>query len=50
MENNSCLACDRSSTTFDIRHYITLDGVYQLPFGTGRRFLHGGVSIDQGNQ
>ena len=44
VENASCRACDRSSTSYDIRHNITLDGVYQLPFGTGRRFLHSGVA------
>lgn len=44
VENSSCRACDRSSTSFDIRHNITMNGVYQLPFGTGRRFLHGGVA------
>lgn len=39
------LVCDaihprecRSSSDFDIRHYITSDATYQLPFGRGRMF------------
>jgi len=38
-QNQSCRACDRSDTPFDIRHTITLNSVYLLPFGPGRRFL-----------
>jgi hypothetical protein len=30
----------RGSSDFDIRHYITTDGTYQLPFGKGRMFLN----------
>jgi len=40
------LVCDaihprecRASSDFDIRHYITSDASYQLPFGKGRMFL-----------
>ena len=40
------LVCDaihprecRASSDFDIRHYITSDATYQLPFGKGRMFL-----------
>jgi hypothetical protein len=40
------LVCDairprecRASSDFDIRHYITTDATYQLPFGKGRMFL-----------
>jgi hypothetical protein len=29
----------RSSSDFDVRHYITSDAYYQLPFGRGRMFL-----------
>jgi hypothetical protein len=43
VENNSCLSCDRSSTNQDVRHTITTNAVYQLPFGQGRRFLNEGV-------
>jgi hypothetical protein len=44
VENAACRACDRSSTTYDVRHNLSLNGVYQLPFGTGRRFLHSGLA------
>jgi hypothetical protein len=30
----------RGSSDFDIRHYITTDGTYELPFGKGRMFLN----------
>jgi len=40
------LVCDairprecRASSDFDIRHYITTDATYELPFGRGRMFL-----------
>ena len=44
VENVSCRACDRSVTPFDVRHNLMTSAVYQLPFGTGRRFLHGGLA------
>jgi hypothetical protein len=44
-ENQSCRACDRSSTNIDVRHNLTANGVYELPFGAGRQFLsHGTLS------
>ena len=33
--------CDRSSTNIDVRHTMTMNGVYQLPFGHGKQFLSG---------
>jgi hypothetical protein len=44
VENLSCRACDRSVSPYDVRHNIMNSAVYQLPFGTGRRFLHGGLA------
>jgi hypothetical protein len=44
VENVSCRACDRSSTSFDVRHNFVASAVYQVPFGTGRHFLHGGLA------
>jgi hypothetical protein len=29
----------RASSDFDVRHLVTLDYLYELPFGSGRRFL-----------
>jgi hypothetical protein len=40
-QNQSCRACDRSSSSVDVRHTLTMNGVYQLPFGQGKQFLNG---------
>jgi hypothetical protein len=40
-QNQSCRACDRSDTNIDVRHVMTMNAVYQLPFGGGRRYLTG---------
>jgi hypothetical protein len=40
-QNMTCRACDRSSTTYDVRHSMVMNGVYQLPFGYGRQYLNG---------
>jgi hypothetical protein len=44
VENNSCLACDRSSTNQDVRQTFTTNAVYRFPFGSGGRFLKEGVA------
>src|SRR5215468_3011493 len=41
-ERQFCRACDRSNTNIDVRHNVTINGVYQLPFGNGKKFLNGG--------
>jgi hypothetical protein len=40
-QNMSCRVCDRSSSPFDIRHTITSNAIYELPWGPGRRYLNG---------
>jgi outer membrane receptor protein involved in Fe transport len=40
-QNQSCRACDRSDTSVDVRHTVTINTVYQLPFGPGKTFLNG---------
>jgi outer membrane receptor protein involved in Fe transport len=40
-QNQACRACDRSSSSIDVRHVITMNGVYQLPFARNQRFLGG---------
>jgi len=40
-QNMSCRACDRSSSPYDIRHTMTSNGIYELPWGPGRRYLNG---------
>ncbi|HTS28456.1 MAG TPA: TonB-dependent receptor [Bryobacteraceae bacterium] len=39
-QDMACRACDRSSTNIDVRHTFIANGVYQLPFGYGKRFLN----------
>jgi hypothetical protein len=40
-QNMSCRACDRSSSPYDIRHTMTSNGIYELPWGPGRQYLNG---------
>jgi len=40
-QNMGCRACDRSSTTYDVRQSLIVNGVYQLPFGYGKQYLNG---------
>ena len=42
IQNMSCRACDRSSTNIDVRHNVTINAVYELPFGAGKRFATSG--------
>ncbi len=46
-QNMSCRACDRSSTNIDVRHVMTMNGVYQLPFGYGKKYLNSGGVLSQ---
>ena len=43
-QNMACRACDRSSSDIDVRHTITTNGVWQLPFGHGKQFLTSGLA------
>jgi hypothetical protein len=38
-QNPFCRACDRASSSQDIRHFFTANWVYELPFGRGKRYL-----------
>lgn len=40
-ENVNCLECDKGPSIFDVRHNVTVNAVYELPFGPGRAFLGG---------
>ena len=45
IENYSCIRCSYSSTDIDIRQTLTVNTVYELPIGPGKRFLtSGGVA------
>jgi hypothetical protein len=37
----ACRACDRSSSNIDVRHVLTMNGVYELPFARHNRILGG---------
>ena len=39
-QNQACRVCDRSDSSYDVRHTFTTNAIYQLPFGPGRRFLN----------
>ena len=41
-QNPLCLACDRASGTWDARHVINGNAVYELPFGKGKPLLSDG--------
>jgi Carboxypeptidase regulatory-like domain/TonB dependent receptor-like, beta-barrel len=41
-ENMACLKCDYSSTDIDIRQSLSVNSVYELPFGRGKHFLTNG--------
>jgi hypothetical protein len=38
-ENPACMPCERASGDFDVRHVLTANSVYELPFGEGKAFL-----------
>ena len=42
-QNVSCRTCEYASTNQDIRHTVTVNWVYELPFGAGRQRLNSGV-------
>ena len=44
-ENVNCLRCDKGPSVFDVRNNVTVNGVYELPFGPGKRFLTGGGAM-----
>jgi hypothetical protein len=46
-QNMACRACDRSSTNIDVRHVMTMNAVYQLPFGKGKQFLNSSRALSR---
>ncbi|MDR3718227.1 MAG: TonB-dependent receptor [Bryobacteraceae bacterium] len=43
-QDMSCRACDRSSSSMDVRHYFTTNAVYELPFGKGKALARSGAA------
>jgi len=42
---SGCRRCDRGDAPWDIRHTVTMNSIYELPFGVGRRHaLPGGLA------
>ena len=46
-ENLNCPRCDKGPSVFDVRHNFTANAVYELPFGTGKRFLNQAGILDK---
>ena len=43
IQNYNCIKCSYSSTDIDIRQSLSVNTVYELPFGPGKHFLTSGV-------
>ncbi len=38
-QNPACMACERASGDFDVRHVVHANVIYDLPFGSGKPFF-----------
>ncbi len=43
IQNPFCLVCDRAVNTSDVRHYLNVNMAWDIPVGTGRRYLNKGA-------
>jgi hypothetical protein len=41
IQHMACRACDRSDSSIDVRHNFVMNGIYELPFMRGNRYLGG---------
>jgi hypothetical protein len=39
-QNVNCRQCDKGDSATDVRHNVTANAVYELPFGPGKAYLH----------
>jgi Carboxypeptidase regulatory-like domain/TonB dependent receptor len=46
-ENVNCRQCDKGPSVFDIRHNVTINSVYELPFGHDKAFLNQDGIVDK---
>src|SRR6266849_7797414 len=44
-ENVNCRQCDKGPSVFDVRNNVTVNAVYELPFGPGKNFVNGGGAL-----
>lgn len=44
-ENVNCRPCDKGDSVFDVRHNVTVNAIYELPFGPGKKYLNEGGAI-----
>jgi Carboxypeptidase regulatory-like domain len=42
VENYDCVRCSYGSTQIDVRQSLSINSIYELPFGPGKHFLTGG--------
>lgn len=47
ISNNRDINLDRGNSTFDVPHRFVTSGIYELPFGKGKRFLNNGGLVDK---
>ena len=45
-QQGDCWECEYGRSVFDVRHRITTSFMYELPFGTGRKYLSQGGVLD----
>ena len=44
-QDAQCIRCNYGPTPDDYRHTLVVNHVYELPFGRGRKFVHGGWGV-----
>ncbi len=45
-QQGDCWECENGRSVFDVRHRVTTSFLYELPFGTGRKYLSQGGMLD----
>ena len=45
-QNDLCITCEWGPSDFDVKHRVVASFVYQLPFGTGRKWANSSRALD----